>query len=82
MEKSPFYSVHKDFAQEGPVFGHEEFFGLTEDGAKAKYHELLTSVYSGTDPWANVYIKRDDGVETFGEVVDRRTSPAPEPGEE
>lgn len=73
MDKTPFYSVHKDFAQEGPIYGHEEFYGLTEDAAKAKYHELLSAAYAAADPWTNVFIKRDDGVEIFGEVVDRRT---------
>ena len=75
MEKTTFYSVHKDFAQDGPVYGHEEFFGLTETSAKAKFHELLAAVYIGSDPWTHVYINRDDGMMVSGELVDRRTMP-------
>ena len=67
-----FYNVHKDFMQDGPIYGHEEHFGLPEQQAKAKYHEMLASVYTYNDPWTHVYITRDDGVMTFGEVVDRR----------
>ena len=72
-----FYNVHKDFMQAGPTYGHEEFLGLTEQQAKAKYHEMLSTAYTYADPWTHVYITRDDGVMTFGEVVDRR-SPAQE----
>lgn len=81
MVKARFYTVHKNFAQETPeggtIYGHEEYYGLDENQAKAKYHELLASVYAYSDPWSNVFIKRDDGVEIFGEVVDRRTAPEP-----
>lgn len=67
-----FYNVHKDFMQAGPIYGHEEFYGMTEEAAKAKYHQMLSTVYTNNDPWTHVYITRDDGVMTFGEVVDRR----------
>lgn len=67
-----FYNVHKDFMQ-GAIYGHEEFLGLTDQQAKAKYHEMLATVYLYNDPWTHVYITRDDGVMTAGEVVDRRT---------
>ena len=73
MEKATFFNVHKDFAQDGPIYGHEEFFGLTENAARAKYHELLAAVYSANDPWTHVYVNRDDGIGVFGEVVDRRS---------
>lgn len=66
------YTVHKDFMQPGPIYGHEEFYGLTEEAAKAKYHQMLSTAYSYNDPWTHVYITREDGVMTFGEVVDRR----------
>lgn len=85
MERKRFYSVHKDFAQDsssGVIYGHEEQFGLEEQAALALYHQLLAAVYSSNDPWSHVYINRDDGVQVFGERVDRRTDPAPEPEEE
>lgn len=68
-----FYNVHKDFMQAGPIYGHEEFLGLTDQQAKAKYHEMLATAYTYNDPWTHVYITRDDGVMIFGEVVDRRS---------
>ena len=84
MVKSVFYSVHKDFAQdagEQTIYGHEEHIGLEEDAAKALYHQLLAAVYASTDPWAHVFITRSDGLVVFGEKVDRRVDPAPEPEE-
>jgi hypothetical protein len=72
-----FYNVHKDFMQAGHIYGHEEFYGMTEKEAKAKYHKMLDTAYTYNDPWTHVYITREDGVMTAGEVVDQR-SPAQE----
>jgi len=80
MTKETFYSVHKDFAQggaDGPIYGHEEYLGLTEAQAKAKYHQLLSTAYQYNDPWTHVFITRDNGLMTEGEKIDRRTPPAP-----
>lgn len=74
MKKTPFYSVHKDFLQDGPVYGHEEFLGLSREAAYSKFHQLLASVYASSDPWSHVFIVRDDGVFESGEVVDKRIS--------
>lgn len=79
MLKEIFYNVHKDFAQNGPIYGHEEYLGLTENQALAKYHELLASAYQYNDSWVHVYIMRDDGINTYGEKIDRRIEPEPEP---
>lgn len=81
MERKRFYSVHKDFAQDsgsGVIYGHEEQYGLEDQEARALYHQLLAAVYSSGDPWSHVYINRDDGVQVFGETVDRRTDPVPD----
>lgn len=78
MEKAEFYVVHKDFAQEGPIFGHEEFYGLSHDAAYAKYHEMAGSAYRANDPWTHVYIENDSGVRLEWKVIDRRTLPEPE----
>ena len=80
MTKEVFYNVHKDFTQDGtngPIYGHEQYLGMTEAQAKAKYHQLLSSVYQYNDPWTFVFIVRDDGMMIEGEKVDRRTPPAP-----
>lgn len=82
MEKTPFYNVHKDFAQEGPVYGHEEFYGLPYDPAYAKYHEMARSAYLAKDPWTHVYIEDDNGVRLEWVLIDRRVRPEPEPIEE
>ena len=82
MVKTPFYNVHKDFAQEGPIYGHEEFHGLTLDAAKAKFHQLLSAAYTASDPWTYCCIISDTGVMEAWEVVDRRTVPEPEVPEE
>ena len=82
MVKGTFFNVHKDFAQdagEQVIYGHEEHLGLEENAAKALYHQLLASVYAASDPWSHVYITRSDGLTVFGELVDRRTAPSPEP---
>jgi len=68
----PVYTVHKDFMQAGPVYGHEEYFGLTEREARAKYHQLLAAAYTASDPWTHVFIAADDGRIVAGELVDRR----------
>lgn len=78
MEKAEFYVVHKDFAQDGPIYGHEEFYGLTKDAAMAKYHQMLASAYSASDPWTHVYVENDAGVRIAWELIDRRTMPEPE----
>ena len=82
MTKTPFFNVHKDFAQEGQngtIYGHEQFLGLAEDSAKAKYHQLLAAAYAASDPWTTVYIESDEGVRILWEKIDRRTVPEPEP---
>lgn len=81
MLKAEFYSVHKDFAQDGQngtIWGHEEFFGLDSDAAKTTYHQLLASAYSANDPWTHVFIENDNGARIFSELIDRRTLPEPE----
>ena len=77
MEKTEFFNVHKDFAQEGPIYGHEQFLGLSKDQAMSKYHQLLASAYAASDPWTHVFITRDDGVSVSGETIDRRVAPSP-----
>lgn len=72
MEKTPFFNVHKDFAQNGPIYGHEEALGLSEEAAKAQYHTWLASAYAASDPWTIVYIDNDDGIRIKWEIVDRR----------
>lgn len=79
MEKAEFYVVHKDFAQDGPIYGHEEFYGLEHDAAYAKYHTLCASAYAAADPWTHVYIENDVGVRLEWKLIDRRTLPEPEP---
>ncbi len=85
MERSEFYNVHKDFAQDGqagPIFGHEEFHGMEYDAAMAKYHTLLASAYGHSDPWTHVFVTNDMGVTVEHKLIDRRTVPAPEVPEE
>ena len=77
MEKEKFFTVHKDFAQAGPIYGHEEFFGLSENAAKAKYHEMLASAYNASDPWTHVFLLDDSGAVLMWEIIDRRTTPEP-----
>lgn len=79
MVKTPFYNVHKDFAQEGPIYGHEEYHGLTLDAAKAKFHQMLATAYAASDPWTYCCVISDTGSMMAWEVVDRRTVPEPEP---
>ena len=78
MERAEFYNVHKDFAQEGPIYGHEEFYGLGHDEAQAKYHDFCAAAFRSSDPWTSVYIENDSGVRIEWKLIDRRTAPAPE----
>lgn len=73
MERVEFYTVHKDFAQEGPIYGHEEYYGLPKDEAMAKYHGLLNSAWLSSDPWTHVYVENDAGARIMWELIDRRT---------
>lgn len=81
MVRAEFFNVHKDYAQDGtnsPVFGHSEFLGLGREAAYAKYHELLSNAYTGTDPWVFIYIESDNGVFVDGNLIDRRVEPQQE----
>lgn len=82
MQRAEFFNVHKEFAQDtqnGPIYGHEEFLGLNDNDAKAKYHELLAAVYRANDPWSFVFIVGDTGIMSKWETVDRRTEQPIEP---
>lgn len=75
MNKAPFFSVHKDFAQEGPIYGHDELVGLNEQAAHAQFHTWMASAWVSSDPWTMVYIDSDDGRRIKWDVIDRRTLP-------
>ena len=77
MEKTEFFNVHKDFAQDGQIYGHEEFFGMSFDAAEAKYHQLCNAAFLSSDPWAHIFIMSDSGVRIEETRIDRRKTPDP-----
>ena len=82
MAIASFFNVHQDTLQEGTngqSFVHNGFFGLEQGAAYAKYHELLSAAYVGSDLWTTVYVMRDDGVMVEGDLIDRRVDPETEP---
>lgn len=80
------FNVHKDFAQESGekiIWGHEQFLGLKEEEAKAKYHELLSYAYKASDAYVDVFVMRTDGIHVLGEVIDRmHASPVVQDGQD
>ena len=80
MAIASFFNVHKDSMQNSSgseVYSHDEYLGLSKDAASVKYHQLLAAAYAAEDPWTMVYITRDDGVMTEGDLIDRRVDPEP-----
>ena len=72
MATASFFNVHQDTLQEDTNFVHNEFLGMEQPAAYAKYHDLLSTAYVGKDLWTSVYILRDDGVMVEGDLIDRR----------